>query len=103
MRRLLLCCFVLFACNRDADTKEKTGEPAVVDPKPTQVKVGGCDMSSDEAVRRVYLKLTRKSLGSQDCILRPSSFPGLARVGLYRPDLGCRYDTLIFQCSLAAG
>ena len=60
-------------------------------------------MSSDEAVRKAYLKLMRRSLLPQDCIQRPSSFPGLARVGPYQADMGCRYETMIFQCELADG
>jgi hypothetical protein len=99
MRRLL-CLFFVFSCHPNqgkivADPSKK------IEPKEAPVRIGECDMSSDEAVKRAYLRLFRRSLRPQDCIQRPSSFPGLARVGSYQTDTGCRYDTMIFQCELA--
>jgi hypothetical protein len=84
--------------NQAVTTTEAPPTPA---PQASVGKVGECDMSSDEAVQRAYLKLMRRSLRPNDCIQRPSSFPGLARVGPYQADMGCRYDTMIFQCELA--
>jgi hypothetical protein len=99
MRRLL-CLLFLFSCHPNQTSTEP---PKKIEPKATSTKIGLCDMSSDEAVRKAYLRLMRRSLRPQDCVQRPSSFPGLARVGFYQVETGCRYDTMIFQCELADG
>jgi hypothetical protein len=90
---------LLLSCHHEqSNTPSKTPK---AEAKADPAKIGVCDMSSDEAVKKAYLKLMRKSLRPDDCIQRPSSFPGFARVGPYQAEMGCRYDTVIFQCELA--
>ena len=60
-----------------------------------------CDVSSNDAVRALYHKLTNEELDTKhECIERSAVFPGLVRVGHFAYDRGCRDRNVIVNCQL---
>lgn len=60
-----------------------------------------CDVSSNDAVRALYRKLSSEELDAKhECIERSAVFPGLVRVGHFAHDRGCRYRQVIVNCQL---
>ena len=60
-----------------------------------------CDVSTDEAVRALYHKLTSEELDTRhSCLERSGTFAGVVRLGSFAHDHGCKWNHIISQCQI---
>ncbi len=90
---------VLASCARAPDPVA-TGSGKAADGSSAKKAAEVQSLSTDEAVRKAYADAIGHALDENDCIERPSSFPGVIVIGGFAHDRGCSMQGLFIDGKL---
>lgn len=90
---------LLASCARAPDPVSTGGSNGAAGATGTKEN-GGASLATNEAVRKAYADATGHKLDKNDCIERPSDFPGVVLVGGFANDRGCSMQGLFIDGKL---